>query len=126
MTISSQIIEVLNDLCMKFGMAIDWSQENVMPYLQELAGKYISWEVATSTAWLILLAVLAIVGIVLIVIDCKNTAKYEFGIMIFIGCILIGIAILAGVFEVGDILTCKFFPEKQIIEYVHYLIQTKG
>ena len=34
---SEQIIEVLNALCEKFGIAIDWTAENVMPYLTDLA-----------------------------------------------------------------------------------------
>lgn len=52
MTVGNQIIEVLNYLCDKFGIALDWSKESVIPYLQELCEKYISWEIATSTAWL--------------------------------------------------------------------------
>ena len=67
MTVSDQIIAVMNDLCQKFGIAIDWSQENVIPYLTELAGKYISYEIATSIAWA------AISGVILLVsaIICK-------------------------------------------------------
>ena len=68
MTISSQIIEVLNDICKKFGIAIDWSQENILPYLQELAGKYISWEIATSVAWLIGAAIIIVVGIIELIV----------------------------------------------------------
>lgn len=55
MVISDQIIAVMNDLCQKFGIAIDWSQENIIPYLTELAKKYISYEIATSIAWVAIL-----------------------------------------------------------------------
>lgn len=116
MTISSQIIEVLNDLCMKFGMAIDWSQENVTPYLQELAGKYISWEVATSWAWIVLGVVLILIGIIACIVEFKTDMTC--GFLFVVSCF----AIVIGVFAVGDqvfdILTCQYFPEKAIFEYV--------
>ena len=64
MTVSSQIIEVLNDLCMKFGIAIDWSAKNVGPYAQELAAKFISWEIATSWMWIVVGVVITIVGFI--------------------------------------------------------------
>jgi hypothetical protein len=124
MTISSQIIEVLNDLCRKFGMAIDWSQENIMPYLQELAGKYISWEVAISWMYIFMGVALLLVAIVLFVVEYKTNTSC--GFFYFLSCILVTSAIVIFGVQVYDILTCKFFPEKQIIEYVHYLIQTKG
>jgi hypothetical protein len=43
MDISNEIIEVLDHLSEKFGVVINWSSENVMPYVQELCGKYINW-----------------------------------------------------------------------------------
>lgn len=121
MTISSQIIEVLNHLCLKFGLAIDWSQENILPYLQELAGKYISWEMATSTAWLLGAAIMLIVAVVLFVCD-KKWGMYGIGIAIGVClvCVLIGICIS----QIEDILACIYFPEKQIVEYVKHLMQT--
>ena len=42
--VSNQIIEVLNEICNKFGLTIDWTSKNVYPYLQELMGKlYFIW-----------------------------------------------------------------------------------
>ena len=32
--VSDQIIKVLDNLCDKFGLAIDWSSKNVQPYLR--------------------------------------------------------------------------------------------
>ena len=119
MTISSQIIEVLNHLCLKFGIAIDWSQENILPYLQELAGKYISWEMATSILWLVLSGLMVIVAIILFIINSKHCMEgmgYTFGI------ILIFVAIVVCIDQMHDILACIYFPEKQIIEYVKYLM----
>lgn len=115
MTISSQIIEVLNDLCMKFGLAIDWSQENVMPYLKELAGKYISWEIATSWAWIVLGVIAILIGIVLWIFECKINVDDVFYLIAF-ALFAFGAFIVA--VEVFDILECKYFPEKTIFEYI--------
>lgn len=115
MTISSQIIEVLNDLCMKFGMAIDWSQENVTPYLQELAGKYISWEVATSWTWIVLGVITILIGIALWIFECKTNVDDFFYVMAFV---LFALGAFIVVVQVFDILECKYFPEKAIFEYI--------
>ena len=48
MTVSSEIIEVLDYLGEKFGIAIDWTSNNVLPYLQALVDKFIKWEISTS------------------------------------------------------------------------------
>ena len=53
MNISSQVIEVLDSGCEKFVIAIDWSHQNVLPYLEDLSGKYIKYEIVTSIAWII-------------------------------------------------------------------------
>lgn len=42
-SLSSQVIEILDDLARRFGVAIDWTQANIIPYLNELAQKYLSY-----------------------------------------------------------------------------------
>lgn len=54
MTISSEIIKVLDYLGEKFGIAIDWTSKNVLPYLQALVDKFIKWEISTSIVWIVL------------------------------------------------------------------------
>lgn len=48
MEISEQVITIFDDIGERLGIAIDWSQENVLPYLQELFEKYINFEIASS------------------------------------------------------------------------------
>ena len=43
MTFSNEVITILNDLCAKFGIAIDWTADNVMPYIQDLGNRFISY-----------------------------------------------------------------------------------
>lgn len=116
MTFSTQIIDVINFLCQKFGVAIDWTSENVMPYLHELATRFISWEVATSKMWLwigVLLCVLGIAGIVL-----EAFTHCWGGMMTFVGIIMLCVGFVVVGVQIYDILTCIHLPEKQIFEYV--------
>ena len=45
---SSEIIKVLEYLGEKIGITIDWTSENMMPYVQQLCEKFIKWETGTS------------------------------------------------------------------------------
>ena len=38
--VSNQIIEVLNEICNKFGLAIDWTSKNVQPYWDMIRGRF--------------------------------------------------------------------------------------
>lgn len=122
MTISSQIIEVLDDLCRRFGIVIDWSAENVMPYLQELAGKFISWEIATSKMWIVALILMFIVGVILFIADIKT--GFADGFCAMFGFCLTAAAIAGIICQTHDILTCIHFPEKMIFDYVSNLMST--
>lgn len=122
MTISSQIIEVLDDLCRRFGIVIDWSAENVMPYLQELAGKFVSWEIATSKMWIVVAAIAIILGVIVFAVDIKICFMDGFGAMI--GFITVFVAITVVVCQVYEILTCVHFPEKMIFDYVSNMLST--
>lgn len=61
MSFNSQFIEVLDALCEKFGIVIDWTSQNVMPYLTDLATRFISYEIWTSAAWIVILGVAFVV-----------------------------------------------------------------
>ena len=52
MNFSEQTISILDYICNKFGIVIDWTSDNVWPMVEMLAGKYIKWEIASSSIWL--------------------------------------------------------------------------
>ena len=115
MTVSSQIIEVLNDLCTKFGVAINWSEENAWPYVQELSEKYISWEVATSWVWIFIGIIMILLAALAIWLDFKFDV---IGALMAVAVILLFIAAPLICDQTFDIITCKHFPEKMIFDYV--------
>lgn len=71
--VSDQIIKVLDNLCEKFGLAIDWSSKNIQPYLEELMAKAVNYKFSIATMWLI-------IGIILFVIGCIGI---KFGIFLW-------------------------------------------
>ena len=61
---SEEIIKVLDNLGEKFGIAIDWTSQNVMPYIQELMNRYRSYFITSCVIWLVLELVLLVISIV--------------------------------------------------------------
>ena len=122
---SDEIIKVLDALAEKFGLAVDWTSSNVIPYLNQLCGKYVNYEIVTSVVWLLLG-----IGFLFLAKWLLKKTKYFYNeaddwedvyavVCIFtgIGC---GIAIISGLImiitQTFDIVTCFTFPEKIIIE----------
>lgn len=115
MTFSKEIIEILDYIAHKFGIAIDWSSDNVLPYVRQLCEKYIAFEIATSTALLIFGVILTIIGLLCIKADFDGL-QWMFVIILCI----VGLGIIGQ--QVYDIITCNTFPELKIIEFIkmHY------
>lgn len=75
MTISNEIIEVLEYLCAKIGLTIDWTGDNVIPYVTQLCEKFVKWEAYTSIAWITIMWVSTILFAVSCVVVSKKTAS---------------------------------------------------
>lgn len=78
MEISKEVIAILDYLGAKFGVSIDWTSQNVMPYVQELAKRYIKYDIASSALFT---AIFLLIDIAIIAISVKafqyNNKKYE-------------------------------------------------
>lgn len=135
MTFSKEIITVLDYLAQKFGVAIDWTSENVMPYLQDLCSRYIDYEIYTSIFVICSCAFITLLlGIILIPLHrASKKLDYDgsyavsavtvwmwvaFAISIVV---TIGVGIAQGI----DIVECKTLPEKVILEYIQSLMESK-
>jgi hypothetical protein len=136
MAVSDQIIQVLDTLCEKFSVAIDWTSANIIPYLTTLMGKLIQWEIWTSVAWISIFVVLTLASIVAIkklapVLKKKieNERSYEYGWTLVSTLSIVGLCFwyLTTVLVVGtqimDIIKCCTFPEMYVFEYIQGLIK---
>ena len=72
MTISSEITNILNDLGSRFGVVIDWSSKNVVPYVQDLVSRIAKLEMCNSIIALVFGIICLVVGIICIRFFAKH------------------------------------------------------
>ena len=61
---SSEFEKALDAVCDKFGIAVDWSSKNVVPYVQELSTRVVHFKMA-SAVFLAVLGVLMLIATIL-------------------------------------------------------------
>ena len=137
MQFSEEIIKIFDYMGEKLGIAIDWSNANVIPYLQELCGRYINWEISTSVVWMLIGF-----SILLFLIPTRkrhkeNKKEYKDGkveysdysdIAFTTNLVSICITLLGLTFiltQTFDIIRCICIPELQIYEYITTLMQNQ-
>ena len=124
MNISDQIIAILDDLCRRFGIIIDWTQDNIAPYLEELAAKFIAFELKTSWFWMyFILAITVVCWLMFIILSCVYGSGSE-GAFIFILCSIVATIALFAVVgtQIYDIIACETFPEKILLRELKDLL----
>lgn len=131
-SLSSQIIEILDDLAKRFGIAVDWTQANIIPYLNELAQKYINYYFWSRIS---LISIGFIISIFLLFV-CKKVKKkagedwYPDGngdhalalVGIIAGYIIFGVMLIVLLVLLPNLIACKVFPEKVLLDYIQYLL----
>lgn len=117
---SDAIIKVLNELCDKFGIAIDWTSDNVVPYLQDLMVRYSKYVCYTSIMWLIIGLIIMVIFAVLLYKHLKQ--DYTDGLIAFLlGCgIMLGVGV--SINQVINIIEITTIPEKVIIEDIRSIM----
>lgn len=123
-----QIINALNALCEKLGVAVDWTQQEILPYAKELFEKYIRYEIATSAAYCViaisLSASLFFVArmmrkkAMLVGYSDDDFMEISSVALWFVFAIICIVAVFVTCSEIVDIITCLTFPEKMIIDYL--------
>lgn len=136
MNISEQIINVLNTLCEKFGIAVDWTKANVLPYVQNLCDRIIIYSIAKDIATIILIVIGFIISLFTFKfcfkrfkdINCYNDEGWEIGSVIsgIIMCMLGTAGIIVIPITIMEIIQACTFPELTIIQTIEELIETKG
>lgn len=124
---SEEIIKVLDNLGEKFGIAIDWTSQNVMPYIQDLAGRYIQYNNLIAIMQIILSVILIIAGIACIIKLVKWTKKdkdyddelFFWGILGSLFLIALGICLIIA--KTMGIIQNIYMPEITILEYIKSL-----
>lgn len=117
---ADEIIKVLDDLSQRFGIAVDWSNQNMLPYLQTLGNKLVHYEIGMALMYIT-------IGILLICVSRVTYKKWKeaankqgyssdeefFGVITAL-LFIVGVCFIG--FNVPTIITGITFPEKMIVE----------
>lgn len=120
MQISDEVIKILEYLCSKIGITIDWTNNNVLPYVEQLCTKFIKWEIGTSTGWIVIALVSVIIGLIFAkIVDMDGFEKLIFWCIVIVAILIIGA-------QSFDIIKCYTFPEKAIYDYIQPYLNSSG
>ena len=129
---SEEIIKVLNYIGDQLGIAIDWSSENIWPYVVDVLGRYSTMEIINHVIGLVILLVVAIAIIVVLcksmhgAFNAKNELWYDdylngpsiLSIITWVACFLILCAIVIPLTIVNgnDLLKWAVVPEIKYLD----------
>ena len=139
---SEQIIKILEYMGDKIGVAIDWTQENVMPYVEDLVRRFITLNIVECVLGIVLFLGFGGVAAIMWKIYCRGketaikkkegNAIYDYycdgpeigGMFLVVGMVIaILISILGVAINISELVKWIIVPEFQIIEEVAYLIK---
>lgn len=125
---SEEIIKVLDEIGKRFGIVIDWNNQNIIPYLQELLKRFICYRNITACVWIIISIAMIISGVVMIRFlnkwiksedfnsDYDNEALAVVGYAFSICIIALGIGLIFG--NMFGIVKNMCMPEMVVYEYI--------
>lgn len=114
---NNEIITILEYLCDKLGVVVDWTSQKISPYLQQLTEKFVRWEMYTSIAWIVICTALISILFIIVYFIEKNTMKSEGILWIpFFGVTVVCFGIIC--LQIFDIIECNVFPEKVLYDYI--------
>ena len=121
----NEIIKVLDNLGEKFGIAIDWSSENVFPYLQDLTKRIVNYEIMNHFIWIgVSIIGLIILTVIRIKVRRNKDIDYDDRLVANIIC-SIGIIMLLAVtiINISDIVKVTNMPEATVIKYIQDVVK---
>lgn len=127
---SNEIINVLNAICDKVGLTIDWTSKNIMPYLEQLINRYVTYEIINAILIivfnLIFMVATILIGKAIIPKLFKRFAEDydEIGSLItaiILSVIAVGI-VMSAFWEIYSyidiIIQCCYIPELRFLKFV--------
>lgn len=120
-----EIIKVLDNLSEKFGIAVDWSSENVIPYLQDLSKRIVNYEIMKDFIWIGMFTIGLIALTIIIIKVRKNKDMYSDDRFVATLFCSIGIVmLLAGIIiNMFDIVKATNMPEATVIKYIQDIVK---
>lgn len=128
---SSEASEVLNTLGEKFGLFVDWSQQNVQPYIEDLMQRVTQYKIVSNICGLVFMMLVVITSAIVIFrfLKMKSYGKITIDneeqeitlVIISSVCLLIGL--VTSILIIENILQCYYIPEIAFIEEINKLME---
>lgn len=128
---SDEIIKVFDALGEKLGIVIDWSQENIYPYIQDLCQRATQYKITNNiivlSVWAIIFA-FSVFGIIFIIKEFPKGVSFDdlddwfLGLSIFgfiILSVLIVLSLIMSIQNINNICAYVYVPEKALIDILH-------
>ena len=138
---SKEVIEIFDYIGEKLGVAIDWTQENIIPYLTDLLERYVTFNIVMHAIGLFL-GIAGVVCAIVMLTHIYFRANREKSIFWELGCYQekmlspggVGTVIISGfigllslvalIYNPVELLEWIFIPEFKLIEDLTYYIST--
>lgn len=127
-----EIIKVLNDLSEKFGIVIDWTQQNIQPYLQDLMSRLGQYELVKNIIYTVISLVVLFVSIYAFCWGMKkmyftrNKCSEEDEIIeiftVILAFLFFVLSLTVLTITTDNIIECIFIPEKVFMEELQKVI----
>ena len=74
---NNQIVELLKELANQMGIAVDWTSQNIRPYIIDIMGRLARYEIFTSVIWILFFVIVILIASKLLRMSYKNLKDEE-------------------------------------------------
>lgn len=123
----NKVVEAIDAIAEKFGVAIDWTKQDVLPVLNDLIHRFASYKIAYTIVVLVIFLIIMILGVYFITSVQKKWEKSEHSYDAvdpkYWGWVLIIISTLIMVLCIKTILRAIYIPEMLFYEEISKLMR---
>ena len=74
---NNQLVELLKELANQMGIAVDWTSNNIRPYIIDIMGRLARYEIFTSVIWILFFVIVIFVAVKLLKMSYKRYKDEE-------------------------------------------------
>ena len=74
---NNQLVELLKELANQMGIAVDWTSQNIRPYIIDIMGRLARYEIFTSVIWILFFVIVILIASKLIRMSYKRFKDEE-------------------------------------------------
>lgn len=74
---NNQLVELLKELANQMGIAVDWTSQNIRPYIVDIMGRLARYEIFTSVIWILFFVIVILISLKLLKMSYKKSKDEE-------------------------------------------------